>query len=143
MKHKYSVTSIIVLLIGLILMVLFFFQIRNREQAVFESYTSLIENAIHGFSVYTNTQNPSDYWAAVSSYGAAVNSILTIGENTEIYKERHSLNAVYQVLLNYPQWGEAELDGLISALNVIAENPSQRTSYAQLLDFYNSFNYSK
>lgn len=143
MKHKYSVTSIIVLLIGLILMALFLFQIRNREQAVIESYTSLIENAIHGFSVYTNTQNPSDYWAAVSSYGAAVNSILTIGENTEIYKERHSLNAVYQVLLNHPQRVDVEMDGLISALNVIVEKPSQRTSYTQLLDFYNSFNFSE
>ena len=143
MKHKYLITSIIVLLICLILMALFLFHIRNREQAVIESYVSLIENAIHGFSVYTNTKNPSDYWAAVSSYGAAVNSILTIGENTEIYKERHSLNAVYQVLLNYPQWVDAEMDGLISALNVIAENPSNRTSYTQLLDFYNSFNLSE
>ena len=140
MKHKYSITSINVILICLILMALFLFHNRNREQAVIESYTSLIENAIRGFSVYTNTQNPSDYWAAVSSYGAAVNSILTIGENTEIYKERHSLNAVYQVLLNHPQLVDIEMDSLISSLTVIAENPSQRTSYTQLLDFYNSFN---
>ena len=140
MKYKFSVTTMIIALLIVLIIALFYFQTIIREQAVIESYTTLIKNAIHGFSIYTTTHDPSDYWVSVASYGAAVNSILTIGENTSIYKERYSLNAVYQLLLNHPQWVDAEMDGLISALNVIAENPSKRTSYTQLLDFYNSHN---
>ncbi len=140
MKNKSELTSKIVFVVCLVLFAVFISQLCKHKQAFIISYTDLIGNATQGFSVYQNTNDESDYWRAVASYGAAVNSILTIGEDTDIYKERQSLMAVYQVLLNHPQWLNNEMEQLIAALENIADDPLHRSSYDRLLVFYNSCN---
>lgn len=65
---------------------------------------------------------------------------IVVGEDTDIYKERQSLMAVYQLLLNHPQWLNNKLEQLIAALENITDDPLHRSSYARLLDFYNSCN---
>ena len=119
MKNKSELTSKIVFVVCLVLFAVFISQLCKHKQAFIISYTDLIGNATQGFSVYQNTN---------------------IGEDTDIYKERQSLMAVYQVLLNHPQWLNNEMEQLIAALENIADDPLHRSSYDRLLVFYNSCN---
>lgn len=138
MKKQVCSINLALLSNCLLILVISFFQLRNYEISVSETYTRLMQNAIQGFSVYKDTSDISDYWEAVASYGAAVNLLLTTGEGSEIYKERHTLTAIFQLLSSQQQWENDEIESLISALMAIANNPSRRSSYAMLLDFYNT-----
>ena len=106
------------------------------------AYVAALENAKASFSDYQETGSDSSYQKGVAALNDAIQIVLTEGERLDIYQERQTLLASYNILFSHPDSIDDNIPMLLSALDRIIKEPQKRVSYGELLDFYNTVNHT-
>ena len=106
------------------------------------AYVAALENAKASFSDYQQTGSDSSYQKGVAALNDAIQIVLTEGERLDIYQERQTLLASYNILFSHPDSIDDNIPMLLSALDRIIKEPQKRVSYGELLDFYNTVNHT-
>ena len=106
------------------------------------AYVAALENAKASFSDYQETGSDSSYQKGVAALNDAIQIVLTEGERLDIYQERQTLLASYNILFSHPDSIDDNIPMLLSALDRIIKEPQKRVSYGELLDFYNTANHT-
>ena len=106
------------------------------------AYVAALENAKASFSDYQETKSDSSYQKGVAALNDAIQIVLTEGERLDIYQERQTLLASYNILFSHPDSIDDNIPMLLSALDRIIKEPQKRVSYGELLDFYNTANHT-
>ena len=106
------------------------------------AYVAALENAKASFSDYQETGSNSSYQKGVAALNDAIQIVLTEGERLDIYQERQTLLASYNILSSHPSSIDDNIPMLFSALDRIIKEPEKRVSYGELLDFYNTVNHT-
>ena len=106
------------------------------------AYVAALENAKASFSDYQETGSDSSYQKGVAALDDAIQIVLTEGERLDIYQERQTLLASYNILFPHPDSIDDNIPMLLSALDRIIKEPQKRVSYGELLDFYNTANHT-
>ena len=106
------------------------------------AYVAALENAKASFSDYQETGSNSSYQKGVAALNDAIQIVLTEGERLDIYQERQTLLASYNILFSHPDSIDDNIPMLLSALDRIIKEPQKRVSYGELLDFYNTANHT-
>lgn len=134
---------VLLLLICIVLAISILFSINKRHTDwVVNAYTAALENAKVHFSDYHTARSDSSYTKGVAAFNDAVQIILTEGERLDIYQERLTLLASYNILSAHPSSVDENIPMLLSALDRIINEPQKRVSYGELLDFYNTVNHT-
>ena len=143
MSRKKGVLLILLIcmIIAIAVSVLFSLNQRHADRVI-ASFVAAMENAKFNFSDYHETGNKSSYTKGVTALNDAVQIILTEGERLDIYQERQTLLASYNLLSAHPNSVDDNISMLLSALDRIINDPQKRVSYGELLDFYNTCNHA-
>lgn len=141
MSRKKVIVLLLLFCIALAISILFSINKRHTDWVV-NAYTAALENAKVHFSDYHTTGSDSSYTKGVAAFNDAVQIILTEGERLDIYQERQTLLASYNILSSHPSSIDDNIPMLLSALDRIIKDPQKRVSYGELLDFYNTVNHT-
>ena len=141
MSRKKVIVLLLLICIALAISILFAINRRHTDWVV-DAYIAALENAKAHFSDYHTTGSNSSYTKGVAALNDAVQIILTEGERLDIYKERQTLLASCNILSAHPSSVDENIPMLLSALDRIINEPQKRVSYGELLDFYNTVNYT-
>lgn len=141
MSRKKVIVLLLLICIALAISILFSINKRHTDWVV-NAYTAALENAKVHFSDYHTTGSGSSYTKGVAAFNDAVQIILTEGERLDIYQERQTLLASYNILSAHPSSVDENIPMLLSALDRIINEPKKRVSYCELLDFYNTVNHT-
>lgn len=143
MFRKKGVLSILLICMIIAIAVSVLFSINQRHtDRVIASFVAAMENAKAAFSNYQETGSDSSYQKGVVALNDAIQIVLTEGESFDIYQERQTLLASYNILSSHPRSVDDNIPILLSALDRIINDPQKRVSYGELLDFYNSVNHA-
>ena len=140
-RKKVIILLLLICIIAIAASVLFAINKRHTDWVV-DAYIAALENAKTHFSDYRTTGSDSSYTKGVTSLNDAVQIILTEGERLDIYQERQTLLASYNILSAHPSSVDENIPMLLSALDRIINEPQKRVSYCELLDFYNTVNHT-
>lgn len=132
---------LICMIIAIAVSVLFSINQRHSDRVI-ASFVAAMENAKVHFSDYHTARSDSSYTKGVAAFNDAVQIILTEGERLDIYQERQTLLASYNILSSHPSSIDDNIPMLLSALDRIINDPQKRVSYGELLDFYNTCNHA-
>ena len=135
------VILLICIIITIAVSVLFSINQRNTDRVI-ASFVTAMENAKTAFSNYQETRSDSSYQKGVAALDDAIQIVLTEGERLDIYQERQTLLASYNILFPHPDSIDDNIPMLLSALDRIIKDPQKRVSYGELLDFYNTVNHT-
>ena len=141
MSRKKVIVLLLLICIALAISILFSINKRHTDWVV-NAYTAALENAKVHFSDYHTARSDSSYTKGVAAFNDAVQIILTEGERLDIYQERQTLLASYNILSAPPSSVDENIPMLLSALDRIINEPQKRVSYGELLDFYNTVNHT-
>lgn len=141
MSRKKVIVLLLLICIALAISILFSINKRHTDWVV-NAYTAALENAKVHFSDYHTARSDSSYTKGVAAFNDAVQIILTEGERLDIYQERQTLLASYNILSAHPSSVDENIPMLLSALDRIINEPQKRVSYGELLDFYNTVNHT-
>ena len=141
MSRKKVIVLLLLFCIALAISILFSINKRHTDWVV-NAYTAALENAKVHFSDYHTTGSDSSYTKGVAAFNDAVQIILTEGERLDIYQERQTLLASYNILSSHLSSIDDNIPMLLSALDRIIKDPQKRVSYGELLDFYNTVNHT-
>lgn len=140
-KKGVLVILLICIIITIAVSVLFSINQRNTDRVI-ASFVTAMENAKTAFSNYQETRSDSSYQKGVAALDDAIQIVLTEGERLDIYQERQTLLASYNILFSHPDSIDDNIPMLLSALDRIIKDPQKRVSYGELLDFYNTVNHT-
>ena len=140
-KKGVLVILLIYIIITIAVSVLFSINQRNTDRVI-ASFVAAMENAKAAFSKYQETRSDSSYQKGVAALDDAIQIVLTEGERLDIYQERQTLLASYNILFSHPDSIDDNIPMLLSALDRIIKEPQKRVSYGELLDFYNTANHT-
>ena len=140
-KKGVLVILLICIIITIAVSVLFSINQRNTDRVI-ASFVTAMENAKTAFSNYQETRSDSSYQKGVAALNDAIQIVLTEGERLDIYQERQTLLASYNILFSHPDSIDDNIPMLLSALDRIIKEPQKRVSYGELLDFYNTVNHT-
>ena len=140
-RKKVIILLLLICIIAIAASVLFAINKRHTDWVV-DAYIAALENAKLNFSAYHKSGSDSSYTKGVTSLNDAVQIILTEGERLDIYQERQTLLASYNILSAHPSSVDENIPMLLSALDRIINEPKKRVSYCELLDFYNTVNHT-
>ena len=140
-KKGVLVILLICIIISIAVAVLFSINQRNTDRVI-ASFVAAMENAKAAFSNYQETRSDSSYQKGVAALDDAIQIVLTEGERLDIYQERQTLLASYNILFSHPDSIDDNIPMLLSALDRIINDPQKRVSYGELLDFYNVCNHT-
>lgn len=140
-KKGVLVILLICIIITIAVSVLFSINQRNTDRVI-ASFVTAMENAKTAFSNYQETRSDSSYQKGVAALNDAIQIVLTEGERLDIYQERQTLLASYNILFSHPDSIDDNIPMLLSALDRIIKDPQKRVSYGELLDFYNTVNHT-
>ena len=141
MSRKKVIVLLLLICIALAISILFSINKRHTDWVV-NAYTAALENAKMHFSDYHTAGSDSSYTKGIAAFNDAVQIILTEGERLDIYQERQTLLASYNILSAHPSSVDENIPMLLSALDRIINKPQKRVSYGELLDFYNTVNHT-
>ena len=140
-RKKVIILLLLICIIAIAASALFAINKRHTDWVV-DAYIAALENAKAHFSDYHTTGSNSSYTKGVTALNDAVQIILTEGERLDIYQERQTLLASYNILFPHPDSIDDNIPMLLSALDRIIKDPQKRVSYGELLDFYNTVNHT-
>ena len=140
-RKKVIVLLLLICIIAIAISILFSINKRHTDWVV-NAYTAALENAKAHFSDYHTTGSDSSYSKGVTALNDAIQIILTEGERLDIYQERQTLLASYNILSAHPSSVDENIPMLLSAVDRIINEPQKRVSYGELLDFYNTVNHT-
>ena len=140
-KKGVLVILLICIIITIAVSVLFSINQRNTDRVI-TSFVAAMENAKAAFSNYQETRSDFSYQKGVAALDDAIQIVLTEGERLDIYQERQTLLASYNILFSHPDSIDDNIPMLLSALDRIIKEPQKRVSYGELLDFYNTANHT-
>ena len=140
-KKGVLVILLICIIITIAVSVLFSINQRNTDRVI-ASFVAAMENAKAAFSNYQETRSDFSYQKGVAALDDAIQIVLTEGERLDIYQERQTLLASYNILFSHPDSIDDNIPMLLSALDRIIKEPQKRVSYGELLDFYNTANHT-
>ena len=140
-KKGVLVILLICIIITIAVSVLFSINQRNTDRVI-ASFVTAMENAKTAFSNYQEIRSDSSYQKGVAALDDAIQIVLTEGERLDIYQERQTLLASYNILSSHPSSIDDNIPMLLSALDRIIKDPQKRVSYGELLDFYNTVNHT-
>lgn len=132
---------LICMIIAIAVSVLFSINQRHADRVI-ASFVAAMENVKAAFSNYQETGSDSSYQKGVAALNDAIQIVLTEGESLDIYQERQTLLASYNILSSRPSSIDDNIPMLLSALDRIINDPQKRVSYGELLDFYNTCNHA-
>lgn len=140
-RKKVIILLLLICIIAIAASILFAINKRHTDW-VMDAYIAALENTKSHFSDYHTTGSDSSYTKGVTSLNNAVQIILTEGERLDIYQERQTLLASYNILSSHPRSVDENMPILLSAIDRIIKEPQKRVSYGELLDFYNTVNHT-
>ena len=140
-KKGVLVILLICIIISIAVSVLFSINQRNTDRVI-ASFVTAMENAKTAFSNFQETKSDASYQKGVAALNDAIQIVLTEGERLDIYQERQTLLASYNILSSRPSSIDDNMPMLLSALDRIIKEPQKRVSYGELLDFYNTANHT-
>lgn len=140
-RKKVILLLLLICIIAITVSVLFSINQRHSDRVI-ASFVAAMENAKAAFSDYQETGSGTSYKNGVAAINDAVQIVLTEGERLDIYQERQTLLASYNILSAHPSSVDENIPMLLSALDRIINEPKKRVSYCELLDFYNTVNHT-
>ena len=126
MSRKKVIVLLLLFCIALAISILFSINKRHTDWVV-NAYTAALENAKVHFSDYHTTGSDSSYTKGVAAFNDAVQIILTEGERLDIYQERQTLLASYNILSVHPSSVDENIPMLLSALDRIINEPKKKS----------------
>lgn len=140
-RKKVIILLLLICFIAITVSLIFTINKRHTDW-VTGAYVAALENAKASFSEYQETGSDSSYQKGVAALNDAIQIVLTEGERLDIYQERQTLLASYNILSSHPSSIDDNIPMLLSALDRIIKEPQKRVSYGELLDFYNTANHT-